>query len=164
MKIQLVKVTRSRKGHPIRAEGTVDADSPVVGRGAHCAIHLSDPRVALEHASISGAAGACRISAIGTAALNVDGRRAGDLALTPGTQFEIGPYLLAVEEPPAGSDLALSYELVRPLPDGIDRDRRQVAVEPRRRGHVEAGAGVARVRRHRGAVPGAARTSTPRRR
>ena len=119
MKIQLVKVTRSRKGHPIRAEGTVDADSPVVGRGAHCAIHLSDPRVALEHATISGAPGALRISAVGTAALNVDGRRAGDLALAPGTQFEVGPYLLAVEEPPAGCDLALSYELVRPLPDTV---------------------------------------------
>jgi hypothetical protein len=119
VKILLAKVTRSRKGHPIRAEGTVDADSPVLGRGADCAIHLPDPRVALAHATISGAAGARRVSAIGTAALNVDGRRVGDLALAPGTQFEVGPYLLTVEEPPAGADLALSYELVRPLPEGI---------------------------------------------
>ena len=119
MKIQLAKVTRSRKGHPIRAEQTLEADSPVVGRGAHCAIHLSDPRVALEHAAVSVAGGVPRVSAIGGAALNVDGRLAGELVLAPGTRFDIGPYLLTVEEPAAGCDLALSYELVRPLPDGV---------------------------------------------
>ena len=118
MKIQLIKVTRSRKAQPIRAERTIDADSPLLGRGAQCAIHLSDPRVALEHASISGGVGGCRISAIGGATLNVDGRLAGELVLAPGARFDIGPYLLSVEEPAAGSDLALTYELVRPLPDG----------------------------------------------
>ena len=118
MKIQLAKVTRSRKGHPIRAELTLEADSPVLGRGAHAAIHLPDPRVALEHAAISVADGVRRVSAIGGAGLTVDGRLAGEVVLAPGAHFEIGPYLLTVETPPAGTDLALSFELVRPLPDG----------------------------------------------
>jgi len=119
VKIQLVKVTRSRKGHPIRAESTVEADTLAVGRGAQCAIHLSDPRVALEHGTIYFGDGARRIAGVGGAALTVDGRVVGDLVLAPGASFEIGPYLLTVEEPAAGYDLTLSYELVRPLPDGL---------------------------------------------
>jgi len=38
--------------------------------------------------------------------------------LAPRSRFEIGPYLFTVENPPAGYDLALMYELVKPLPDG----------------------------------------------
>ena len=119
MKIQLARITRSRKGHPIRAERTIEADSLAVGRGAQCAIHLSDPRVALEHVTIFATGGIRRVAAVGAAALVVDGRLAGDLVLAPGARFEIGPYLFAVEEPPAGCDLALCHELVRPLPDGL---------------------------------------------
>ena len=119
MKVRLVRITRSRKGHPIRAETLVDADSLAVGRGAQCAIHLSDPRVALEHATIFVTEGTRRIAGVGGAALSIDGRLAGDLVLAPGARFEIGPYLFSVEEPPAGVDLAIAYELARPLPDEL---------------------------------------------
>lgn len=119
VRIQLARITRSRKGDPIRAERTIEAEAPAVGRGAHCAIHLTDPRVALEHAQIFTAEGARRIAGVGGAVLVVEGRLTGELALAPGSRFEIGPYLFNVESPPAGCDLALTYELTRPLPDTL---------------------------------------------
>jgi hypothetical protein len=119
VKIQLVRITRSRKGHPIRAEQLVEADSLAVGRGAQCAVHLTDPRVALEHATIFVTEGTRRIAGVGGAALSIDGRLAGDLVLAPGARFEIGPYVFTVDAPPAGVDLTITYELVRPLPDEL---------------------------------------------
>ena len=119
MKIQLTRVTRSRKGHPIRAQGIIQADAPMIGRGAQCAIHLSDPRVAFEHASVFVSEGARRITGVGGAMLMVDGHAAGDIVLAPGSHFDIGPYAFVVENPPPGVDLALAVELVRPLPDSL---------------------------------------------
>ena len=119
MKIQLTRVTRSRKGHPIRAQSIIEADAPMIGRGAQCAIHLSDPRVAFEHASVFVSDGARRITGVGGAMLMVDGHAAGDIVLAPGSHFDIGPYTFTVENPPPGVDLAIAVELVRPLPDSL---------------------------------------------
>ena len=119
MRILLAAITRNRKGQPVRTERVIEADSPAVGRGAQCVIHLPDPRVALEHATIFTAGGARRIAGVGTALLVVEGRQEGELVLAPGSRFEIGPYQFVVEMPPAGVDLALAYELTRPLPDDL---------------------------------------------
>ena len=119
MRIKLVRITRSRKGHAIRVEQTIEADAPTIGRGAQCAIHLPDPRVAYEHAIVIVQAGTHRIAGLGGASLAIGGRLAADIALTPGSRFEIGPYQFGVEPPAAGCDLSLSYELTRPLPDEI---------------------------------------------
>ncbi len=118
MKILLATITRNRKGQALRAERTLESPSPAVGRGAQCAIHLPDPRVALEHATVYMEENARRITGVGGAVLVVDGRLEGELVLAPRSRFEIGPYLFTVEIPPDGYDLALMYELVRPLPDG----------------------------------------------
>ena len=69
MRIRLTKITRSRAGQEIRAERIVDADAPVIGRGSHATIHLPDPRVALEHATIFADEGTLRIVGMGTAVL-----------------------------------------------------------------------------------------------
>ena len=65
MKILLATITRNRKGQPVRTERTIEAETPALGRGAQCVIHLPDPRVALEHATIFMADGAQRIAGIG---------------------------------------------------------------------------------------------------
>ncbi len=119
MRIRLTRVTRSRKGHPIRAQSTVESEAPTIGRGAQCAIHLSDPRVAFEHASVFVSEGARHVTGVGGAMLMVDGHAAGDIVLAPGSRFEVGPYEFTVEEPSEGYDLALAAELVRPLPDTL---------------------------------------------
>jgi hypothetical protein len=119
VKIQLAKITRSRKGQPIRALTTIEAEAPSIGRGSQCAIHLSDPRVAFEHAYVFGSGKTPHVAGIGGAMLMVDGHTTGDLVLAPGSRFEIGPYAFTVEAPPPGHDVALAYELVRPLPDSL---------------------------------------------
>ncbi len=119
MKLVLYSVTRNRKGQAVRAARTIEGDSFAVGRGAQCAVHLPDPRVALEHATIFRGEGATRLAAVGTATLLVDGRPDPETALAPGSRVEIGPYALTVEVPPKGADLAIAVELLRPLPDDL---------------------------------------------
>jgi len=119
MKLLLVTVTRNRKGQPARSARILDGESFAVGRGAQCPVHLPDPRVALEHATIFRAEGATRLAAVGTATLLVDGRPDPETTLAPGSRVEVGPYELTVEVPPAGTDVAIAIELQRPLPDDL---------------------------------------------
>ena len=119
MRLVLATVTRNRKGQPVRTLRSLDGDSFAIGRGAQCAIHLPDPRVALEHATIFRAGGATRLAAVGTATLLVEGQHDPEMTLAPRSYVEIGPYGFTVEPPPAGTDLALAVELKRPLPDDL---------------------------------------------
>jgi predicted CXXCH cytochrome family protein len=119
MKLHLVTVSRNRKGRPVRAARTLEGESFAVGRGSQCAVHLQDPRVALEHATIYRSEGATRLAAVGTATLLVDGRPDPEATLAPGSRVEVGPFALTVEAPPAGADLAIAVELLRPLPDDL---------------------------------------------
>ena len=125
MKIVIVSVTRNRKGRPVRVARTIDGETLAIGRGARCEVHLPDPRVALEHATIYRAEGTIRLTAVGTATLLVDGRPDPEATLAPGSRVEIGPYALTVEAPPAGADLAIAIELLRPLPDDLAEIKRR---------------------------------------
>lgn len=123
IRLALITVTRNRKGKPVRASRTIDGESFAVGRGTQCLVYLPDPRVALEHGTIFRAEGAIRLAAVGSATLLVDGRPDPEATLAPGSRVEIGPYLLTVEPPPAGTDLAIAVELLRPLPDDLSEIR-----------------------------------------
>jgi len=119
MKLLLVTVTRNRKGLPVRAARTIEGESFALGRATSCPIYLPDPRVALLHATVFVDRGATRLATVGTATMMVNGRPDAETTLAPGSRVELGPYALAVEPAPAGVDLALSVELVRPLPDDL---------------------------------------------
>jgi len=119
MKLLIVTVTRNRKGKAVRTSRMIEGDSFAVGRGTQCAVYLPDPRVALEHATIYRGDGAIRLMAVGTSTLLVDGRPDPEATLAPGSRVEVGPYALTVEAPPAGADLAIAVELLRPLPDDL---------------------------------------------
>jgi len=119
MKLLLITVTRNRKGLPVRAARVIEGDSFALGRATSSAIYLPDPRVALQHATVFVDKGATRLATVGTATMMVNGRPDAETMLAPGSRVEIGPYALAVEPAPAGVDLALSVELIRPLPDDL---------------------------------------------
>ncbi len=127
IRLRLAMITRNRKGQPVRAERVLEAESFAIGRGTQCAIHLPDPRVAFEHATIFAAGRAFHIAAAGGPAaatpggamLPVDGRVARERELAPGAHCELGPYELTVEPPPPSADLAIAIELIRPLPDDL---------------------------------------------
>jgi predicted CXXCH cytochrome family protein len=119
MRLALITVTRNRKGQAIRVMRMLEGDSFAIGRGAQCVIHLPDPRVALEHATIYVSDGVIRLGVVGAATMLVNGRPNPEVVLTPGVAVEIGPYGVEVETPPEGADLALAIELKRPLPDDL---------------------------------------------
>ena len=119
MHLALITVTRNRKGQAVRVTRMIEGESFAIGRGAQCIIHLPDPRVALEHATIYASGGGIRLGVVGTATMLVDGRPDPEVRLVEGATVEIGPYGVAVEAPPAGADVALAIELKRPLPDDL---------------------------------------------
>jgi predicted CXXCH cytochrome family protein len=119
MRLALTTVARNRKGLAVRVTRILEGDSFALGRGAQCLIHLPDPRVALEHATIYVSERGIRLGVVGGATMLVNGRPDPEVRLVPGTKVEIGPYSVEAEEPPAGADIALAIELLRPLPDDL---------------------------------------------
>jgi hypothetical protein len=111
MKLRIATITRSRSGQPVRAERSVDTDVVTIGRHAGSTIHLPDPRVALEQATIVRGHD-------GDWLTHLRGSSAGRVKLRPGQRVDIGPYAIEVE---AADDagLALAIERVHPLPDDI---------------------------------------------
>jgi hypothetical protein len=112
MKIRVASITRSRSGQPVRAERVVEADVVTVGRAAGSTLYLPDPRIALEHGQIVRGIDGDWLT------LLKDGGGANRLRLTDGAAIDVGPYVLGVERAPEDIDLALTIELVRPLPEG----------------------------------------------
>lgn len=114
MKIVVTTITRSPRGNPMRATREINGDQIRVGRGAECELRLADPRVPLHARSISmGRSGpqlfdAADINADVTGVFRAQ-------ALKPGTALKIGPFQLDITEPD-GADLAITVELMQPLP------------------------------------------------
>ena len=119
MRLALTTVTRNRKGQTVRVTRVIEGASFALGRGAQCTIHLPDPRVALEHATVYTSDGAIRLGVVGTATMLVNGRPDPEVRIVPGSVVELGPYRIEAETPPADADVALAIELSRPLPDDL---------------------------------------------
>ncbi len=114
----LINVTRNQRGLPVRKESAISGESIEIGRGAACRIHLPDHRVNLLHAAVRRSEdGTLYIEVANEAIININGFFAQSAALSHGTRVEIGPYLIIVEPKPDGKDIALSVEMIRPLPD-----------------------------------------------
>jgi len=114
----LIHVSRNQHGLPICKESFIAGESIQIGRGAACKIHLPDHRVSLLHATLRRSEdGKLYIEENNDETININGFIAQSAALSPGTRVEIGPYLLIVEPKPDGHDIALSVEMIRPLPE-----------------------------------------------
>ena len=115
MKVHIEHIVRKRRGFADVSERDVDLVSLSVGRSGSADIHLADPRVRLDHATIEHDGDRPEVRAIGDAVLLADGKPLAVAALLPGVRIAIGPYELRVAEPPPGFDLALAVELVQPF-------------------------------------------------
>lgn len=114
----LIQVSRNQQGLPICKESVISGESVQIGRGAACKIHLLDHRVNLLHATVRRSEdGTLYIEGEKDVTININGFIEQSAALSPGTRVEIGPYLLIVESRPGGHDIALSVEMIRPLPE-----------------------------------------------
>lgn len=110
LRCQIITVTRSRKGQPIRSARIVTGDPVTIGRSPESTVHLPDPRLDLHHARVRGLEGErIQIEAAGT---SVD--------LRPGARVAVGPYEVVVEGlAEDGHDISLSVELIQPLGEGV---------------------------------------------
>ncbi|MGH8494287.1 MAG: cytochrome c3 family protein [Moraxellaceae bacterium] len=114
MKIIVTTITRSPRGNPMRATREITGDQIRIGRGAECELRLADPRVPLHARSISmGRSGPQLFDAADLNAEVTGVFRA--QFLKPGTSLKIGPFQLDITEP-GDADLALTLELLQPLP------------------------------------------------
>lgn len=114
----LIQVSHNPQGLPVRKESTISGESIQIGRSAPCKIHLLDHRVNLLHATIKRSEdGTLYIEGENDTTININGFIEQSAPLSPGTRVGIGPYLLVIEPVSGGHDIALSVELIQPLPE-----------------------------------------------
>jgi predicted CXXCH cytochrome family protein len=106
----------SRAGGRIQSKRTVTANWLRIGRNASCEVHLPDPRVALEHGMITRPdAGFMYVEGEG-GSQNITRKAVRQVRLEPGQSFDVGPYRIELQAPPARDyDAALQVDLLRPL-------------------------------------------------
>lgn len=130
MKLLLVQITRNRQGQAARAEQILDIDTLRIGRGTDCKLHLSDPRVALHHATIGRAGDGEFFIEAAAGAIRINGQFERAARLKLGQHIALGPFEIVVldtqPDSAAGSDLALSVELLEPLKDDFANARGSV--------------------------------------
>ena len=83
-------------------------------------IHLRDPRIQLDQASILDEKGRVRFVSDDIRITTVNGEACVDTDLEIGTVIGLGPYEIRVAAPTDDSDLAITIELLEPLDDGLD--------------------------------------------
>lgn len=114
----LIQVSRSPQGLPVRKESVVAGETIQIGRGFSCKMHLPDHRVNLLHATVRRSEdGTLYIDGEKDATININGFIEQSAALSLGTRIEIGPYLLTVEPASGKHDIALTVEMIHPLPE-----------------------------------------------
>lgn len=114
-------LTRRSSGGYAHRDVDVSASVLRIGRGADSEIYLPDPRVPLRAAEIKLEAGGAFVESVGPFDIRVNGAPTRRARLAPGDKVTIGPYDLQAGEPPAGRELMIAVELVRPLGDHLEQ-------------------------------------------
>ncbi len=111
MRALIVFLRRSQAGAVERRERLFDGEAVTLGRSTDQVLHLKDRRVALRHARIVLRDARPVISSRAAGGIVVNDTLCREAALSPGDEIRIGANLLRVLDPPAGVDLAFSFEL-----------------------------------------------------
>lgn len=120
----LAIITRNKRGEASREERLVSANEFRLGRGAECKIHLPDPRVPLNAATIKAAEDGRLYLEVTSGTLNVDGNLEKITKVKPGRRIGLGPYELTVEPATRDDhDFVLTVELVEPLPENLKDEK-----------------------------------------
>lgn len=125
MRCLIVHVTRKRAGAASRRQSVLTKGQLRIGRNTQCEIYLADSRVNFHHARIEESESGYRLIAEGDAQLSLNGAFVESVQLGPGQRIGLGPYLLTVEPPPPDCDLALAFELIRPMGDDLEKLKRR---------------------------------------
>ncbi|MGQ0676341.1 MAG: FHA domain-containing protein [Rhodospirillales bacterium] len=114
-------LTRKRAGGVAQRDVQVAGDRIGFGRAADNDAHLNDPRVAPYQAAIEARANGVFVEAQGGAEVTLNGGLIEQAWIKPGDMVGIGPYDVALTDPPEGRKLAVTVELVRPMGDDLEK-------------------------------------------
>lgn len=131
MKILVTTVTRSPRGNAMRASREIVAEQLRIGRGAECELRLADPRVPLHARTLMMGRNGPQMFDAADINADVTGVYRAQ-TLPPGTSLKLGPFQIDVTEPPPGTDLALTVELVQALPGKAGLSARDIYEQARR--------------------------------
>lgn len=122
MEVDVTFLTR-RGSAVMRRSQRIDARRVRFGRGTGNEVQLPDIRVDLTAAAMFPRGGVLTIQALGPSPLLMKGRSTGSVpvAVGPGDEVVIGPYLIRLVDPAPGLDAALTIELVQPVGDSLTR-------------------------------------------
>jgi predicted CXXCH cytochrome family protein len=104
-------VSRGPGGASLQRDRIFDGEVITLGRATDQVINLKDRRVELEHARIVRAGGRILVSSRALAGVLVNGTVCRDASLAVGDALQIGANVLKLIAPPAGFDLAFTFEL-----------------------------------------------------
>lgn len=104
-------LSRSHTGAVEQRDKVFEGDSLTLGRATDRTLHLKDHRVALKHARILRSADRILIASSAVSGVIVNGAVSRDAQLKPGDVVGIGSNVLKLFTPPAGFDLAFTFEL-----------------------------------------------------
>lgn len=132
MKVIVTTITRSPKGNPMRASREINAEQIRIGRGAECELRLADPRVPLHARSIFLGRNGPQLYEASEQLndMSVTGVHRPQ-SLRPGDSVRIGPFQLEVV-PHHDADLALTVELIQPLPGKSTLSAEELYAQARR--------------------------------
>ncbi|MGQ0384742.1 MAG: cytochrome c3 family protein [Gammaproteobacteria bacterium] len=126
MRVLIRFLRRGQAGAVEAKERLFDGEAVTLGRSTDQTLHLKDRRVALRHARIAMRGGTPVISSRAEGGLVVNDMLCREAALQPGDEIRLGANVLRVFDPPAGVDLAFSFELdagTAAESGGLDRKR-----------------------------------------
>ena len=104
-------VSRGAGGAVEQRDRIFDGEAITLGRATDQIINLKDRRVELEHARIVRAGGRFVVSSRALTGVLVNGRMCRDAPLAVGDELQIGANIVRLIAPPAGFDLAFTFEL-----------------------------------------------------
>ncbi|HVC51600.1 MAG TPA: cytochrome c3 family protein [Stellaceae bacterium] len=103
----------------MRRSHRVSAERVTFGRGTNNEVPLVDIRIELSAAALSKVDDGLVVESLGQSPLRVNGSSVMTASVKPGDEVLIGPYRIALTEPPEGVDAALSIELVQPIGNSL---------------------------------------------
>lgn len=104
-------ISRGPGGAALQRDRIFDGEVITLGRATDQVINLKDRRVELEHARIVRAGGRILVSSRALTGVLVNGTVCRDASLAVGDALQIGANVIRLIAPPAGFDLAFTFEL-----------------------------------------------------
>jgi predicted CXXCH cytochrome family protein len=121
MQVEVTVLTRRGADAIMRRSHAVTAEAIRFGRGSDNEVQLSDIRLGLHAAVLTAREAGLFIERAGEEPMRVNGASTVNSTLKIGDKINLGPYEIAIAEPTAGFDVAVTVEMVQPLGDALER-------------------------------------------